>query len=294
MNLKLSIVTVNYNYGHFLEETILSVLNQGYENLEYIIIDGGSTDNSVEIIKKYEDRLAFWSSEKDNGIYDALNKGFSKCTGDIMAYINSDDVYLPWSFDTVTSVFAANPSINWISTLQPGYIDYVSRNRWFDRLPGFSKRAFLDGVYAGRYSKYRFIQQESTFWRKNLWEHFGGKINTDYELAGDFYLWNEFYKYSVLYGLNVPLGLFRLNHKQKSGQIERYIEECHTILKLNNAVSYLCLDFRTWVGVFVRRVFNKNRKYDGDFLNIVSANNSDSYLVPKQMSFTLNNFDRFY
>lgn len=88
---RISIVTPNYNYGHFLEETIRSILLQGYPNLEYIIIDGSSTDSSVEIIKKYEPWLTYWSSEVDNGQAHAINKGIKQCTGDIFNWINSDD-----------------------------------------------------------------------------------------------------------------------------------------------------------------------------------------------------------
>jgi glycosyltransferase involved in cell wall biosynthesis len=89
---KITIVTPSFNQGEFLEETIQSVLNQGYPNLEYIIIDGGSTDKSVDIISKYSKELSYWVSEKDNGQSEAINKGFRKATGEIVTWLNSDDL----------------------------------------------------------------------------------------------------------------------------------------------------------------------------------------------------------
>jgi len=114
MALKLSIITPSFNQGRFLEETILSVFNQGYEPLEYIVVDGGSTDESVSVIKRYEDRLAYWTSEKDRGQVHAINKGLERATGDILAFINSDDVYLPGAFNAVINHFEENPESKWV------------------------------------------------------------------------------------------------------------------------------------------------------------------------------------
>lgn len=102
---KISIITPSFNQGKFIEKTILSVIEQPYENIEYIIIDGGSTDNTLDIIKKYEDRIDYWVSEPDNGQSSALNKGFSKATGDVLAWINSDDYYELDIFDKVMKKF---------------------------------------------------------------------------------------------------------------------------------------------------------------------------------------------
>jgi glycosyltransferase involved in cell wall biosynthesis len=111
---KISIVTPSYNQGTFLEATIKSILSQRYGNLEFILIDGGSTDNSMEIVEKYRDSITYWVSEKDQGQSDAINKGLLRVTGDIIAYINSDDTYLPNTFKTVAKVFQLNPTCKWI------------------------------------------------------------------------------------------------------------------------------------------------------------------------------------
>lgn len=107
---KITIITPSYNQGHFIEQTIQSVLNQHYPNLEYIIIDGGSTDNTVEIIKKYEDKITYWISEPDKGQSDAINKGLKIATGDIINWLNSDDYYEPNALSTIANEFVNNPN----------------------------------------------------------------------------------------------------------------------------------------------------------------------------------------
>jgi glycosyltransferase involved in cell wall biosynthesis len=111
---KLSIVTPSFNQGRFLEETIRSVLDQNYPNLEYLIIDGGSTDETIEVIRRYEDHLAYWVSEKDRGQVHAINKGIERTTGEIFGFINSDDLYLPGTFAAVAEYFESHPGAEWV------------------------------------------------------------------------------------------------------------------------------------------------------------------------------------
>jgi len=114
---KISYVTPVFNQVEFIERTILSVINQDYPNFEYIIVDGGSTDGTLDIIKKYESSLCKWISEPDAGMYDALNKGFKLTSGEIMGWINGDDILFPGAFFNMRRLFHDLPEINWIQGL---------------------------------------------------------------------------------------------------------------------------------------------------------------------------------
>jgi len=217
---KITVVTPNYNQGAYIEETIRSVLNQNYPNLEYIIMDGGSTDNSIEIIRKYEKKLYYWESEKDFGMYDAINKGFSRSSGEIMCWINSDDVLWEGSLFYVAEVFKSKMKIQWLQ----GYPSVIDENGKLvsQRDPVYSKYHF----YLFRYIRnFSFIQQESTFWSRRLWEKAGSSLNLDLSLAADFELWMRFFEIEKLYCTKQQLGAFRIREGQKSSDQETYLKQ---------------------------------------------------------------------
>ena len=230
---RITIVTPSFNQGRFIESTIRCILLQNYPNLEYIIVDGGSTDGTIDIIKKYEPWITHWVSEKDRGMYDAINKGFARATGDLMAWSNTDDAYLPGAFLTVGSVFRQLPEVQWLTSLYKVSWDENGAEIKRYKVIGFNRRAFYQGTNLlgrNRYASY-MIQQQSTFWRRSLWEQSGGRVDDTLDLAGDFDLWARFYKHAELYGLDEPIGVFRFQPEQKTAKsADEYLREAEDAL----------------------------------------------------------------
>jgi glycosyltransferase involved in cell wall biosynthesis len=221
---KISIVTPVFNQVNFIEDTIRSVIEQDYSNLEYIVIDGGSTDGTLDIIKKYDSAISFWLSEKDSGMYNALNKGFKRSTGEIMCWINSDDILLPGALFNMARLFNDLPKVNWIQGIN-SFIDLEGKVIDVTIAKKFSFISFLMG-------NYKWIQQESTFWRRSLWESAGGYVDDNLKFAGDFELWFRFFQHDKLYNSTLSIGAWRKREGQLSqSYLEDYLTEIDTVFK---------------------------------------------------------------
>ncbi len=223
---RISIVTPSFNQGQFLEECIDSVLSQNYANLEYIIMDGGSSDDSVEIIRKYEKHLTYWQSRPDEGQYAAINEGFKRTTGTIMTWLNSDDKFHPNAFKIVSSIFLQREDIEWLSGRPNGFGEHGDRPWVMNFLPIWSRAKYLKKEYRNP-----FIQQEGTFWRRSLWEKAKATLRADLKLAGDLELWVRFFRYARLFSVDTLLAGYRSHPGQKAQvQMSQYIIEAEKIL----------------------------------------------------------------
>ena len=215
---RIALVTPVFNSGEYIEATIQSILSQEYPNLDYFIVDGGSTDRTVEVIRKYEGQIAGWVSEPDKGMYDALNKGFARTTGEVMGWISATDVLQPGGLKAVGGVFRDLGDVEWI-TGKPTWIDESGKTTEVGAIPEWSRRLFLAGYN-------RYIQQESTYWRRSLWEKAGGYIDASRRMCSDFELWVRFFRHATLYSVDARIGGFR-SHEASLGL--QNLEECHRI-----------------------------------------------------------------
>ncbi|MCX7101796.1 MAG: glycosyltransferase [Methylobacter sp.] len=223
----ITVITCTFNAVQYLQDTIKSIMAQKDSNIEWIVIDGGSTDGTIEIIKKHEKDIDYWISEPDKGIYDAIAKGFNRAHGGIVCWLNAGDIFMPGALSLVSELFDKNPNVNWMTGMQ------------FTHLPGGKiVSCFLPALYSrdlikcGAYvEKLPVIQQESTFFRNTMLSYVDMEIFRNFKVAGDFYLWHSFAKKERLVVVCAAFGSFCIHEGQLSENHALYRQEVFTFLE---------------------------------------------------------------
>ncbi|GMR05063.1 MAG: hypothetical protein BMS9Abin23_0993 [Thermodesulfobacteriota bacterium] len=243
---RISVITPSFNQGKFIERTIKSVIGQGYPDLEYIVVDGGSTDETISILKKYEKNLR-WISEKDRGQSDAINKGIRMSTGDIIAYLNSDDMYEPGTLGHVAGFFTAHPSVMWLS----GRCRIVDeREREFRRFITRYKNFLLARYSYSILLVTNFICQPATFLRRDVIEDFG-VFDVNQHRVMDYDYWLRIGKTHTPGIINENLAMFRVYSESKtsSGFTDTFREEFEVCKKHSRSTVLRSLHYLSCKGI---------------------------------------------
>ena len=220
----ISIVTSAWNMQDLVGDTISSVVSQKKPGDRYIFIDGASEDGTLGVAKGFGGQIDVMVSEPDDGQYHGLAKGFRQATGDIQAWINADDILMPWAFSVVREVFSRFPEVDWI-TGSPSFLSNIGQmTRVYGKPPAYPRHFIANGWYSRTLGAY--LQQESMFWRRRLWDKVGG-LNLDLSLAADFELWTRFAQHADLVPVDIPLAAFRERpgEQRSSAGEEQYEQE---------------------------------------------------------------------
>lgn len=251
--MKISVVIPTYNCAELVAHTLHSIQLGGWEDTEVIIIDGASTDNIAEVVESFGDFVSTFVSEPDEGQYDAINKGMSKATGEVLCWINGGDYFLPGALQNAATVFSTYPEARWIIGRQC-VGEGLALRRQGNHEVVVSNLEIRYGLCCGGGNG--FLQQEGMFWRRDLWEE-AGPLDTTYKLAADFELWIRFGRASELDRLTVPLAAFSYHETNRSiVQRDAYFQEVQDVI---SKFSDRDKKVRKWVGMlpYVMRVIRK-------------------------------------
>lgn len=222
MHTKLSVITPSYNQADFLERTIKSIIGQGYPNLEYIIIDGGSTDGSVDIIKKYQDKIHYWVSEKDQGQSNAINKGIKIASGEWIGWQNSDDIYYDGAFFEIDAAIRENGA----STLITGNINLIDRD---DKV--LLQQKYVQSTYRGMLAEGMTLTNQAAFWKRSVHEEIG-YLKEDLSCGFDYEWFLRLLENHQAVHIPKTLGALRLHDQTKTSTLqEQFSREYKKILQ---------------------------------------------------------------
>lgn len=265
---KISVITPSYNQGQFIEETIVSVLSQDYPNLEYIIMDGGSNDQTVEVIKKFEKQISYWQSKKDKGQAAAINEGFSKASGDILCWLNSDDIYLPGVLNKVSQLISNPENVEIIFGNCLHFNDANNKLRGSDVVSSHSRFEL---------SLCDYIIQPSSFFTKAAWQK-TGVLNESLIYTFD---WDWFIRAKKAGATFTPVhayfSKYRIHDSHKSGSGgDKRNAELKQIATLYNDPR-LAMAFAKWIDMYAKKnliskIMDAGQRHDFSFLNILFRN----------------------
>jgi len=252
-----SIIIPVFNGAKYLEVAIQSVIQQTYPNVELIIIDAQSTDDTLDIIRKYDDNITTWLSEPDDGMYDAICKGFDLAQGDWLHWLNADDILMPWAAHEII-LFSSKTDAKWISAI-PTFLD-VSGNMSVVGRPLYTPRILLrKGAFYG--DLLGFIQQESMFFSARLFKRLSADELREFrgfKLAGDYWLWRKFANYEKLYFLPNVIGAFRETGDNMSILCpQNYVNEVYSTRPIGRWVILL-RPFLMIMGLFYTMLSTRN------------------------------------
>jgi glycosyltransferase involved in cell wall biosynthesis len=253
---KISVITPSYNSGRFIEQTIQSVLSQGYPNLEYLVMDGGSTDNTLEILQKYQGSVN-WVSEKDRGQSHAINKGFALATGDVLAYLNADDIYEKGALHTVGKYFLNHPDAYWVT----GRCKFIDPNgEEIRKLATLYKYLWL---LLGSYKALMvtdYVSQPATFWHRNIIDRIG-QFNETLHYAMDYDFSLRVGKTFKLWRIRQFLASYRIHRSSKTFSspysiINQFTEDL--MIAENNGASKRIVKLHTFHNALIINIYRLN------------------------------------
>ncbi len=240
-----SIVTPSYNQAEYLEQTICSVLDQDYPNLEYLVVDGASTDGSVEIIRKYASRLAWWVSERDHGQAEAINKGLSRARGEYVAWVNSDDLYLPGTLTAAAAALAAHPDAAFVF----GNVQSIDAAGEVTNLMRYGHYTLADLMC------FNIVGQPGVFMRRPVLEQ-AGLLDENFHMLLDHHLWLRMARLAPIYYVNQTWAAARFHAAAKNvAQAPAFGREAYQVVDWLQAQPDFAADFRKnrrriWAGAY--------------------------------------------